>query len=175
DAKVAPQGGFVAATFADTAPMPEITLSAASPLSGRSVVARAVDASPRAPLMAVGGNREVLLYSLDGFTLLGALPFPEGDVFSVSFSLNGELLAVAGGEEGASGLCAVYNIRTGERAGVYGEFYDTVLAADISPDHRMIALGGPNKRVRVYAMDTAAELYTIDAHTDWIYAVKFTP
>lgn len=174
-APAAPQETFVAATFADTPPMPEVTLAAASPLSGRGVVARAVDANPRSPLMAVGGNREVLLYNLETFAPLGALPFPEGDIFTVTFSLSGELLAVAGGEEGATGLCVVYNVRTGERVGTYGEYYDTVLAADISPDQRMIALGGPNKKVRIYAMDTGAEMYNLESHTDWIYAVKFTP
>lgn len=170
-----PEGTYVAATFADTPPMPEVALAVASPLSGRGVVARAVDANPRSPLMAVGGNREVLLYNLENFTLLGALPFPEGDIFTLSFSVSGELLAVAGGEEGATGLCVVYNVRTAQRVGTYGEYYDTVLAADISPDQRMIALGGPNKKVRVYAMDGGAELYTLESHTDWIYAVKFTP
>ena len=59
--------------------------------------------------------------------------------------------------------------------GTYGQYYDTVLAADISPDHRMIALGGPNKKVRVYSTETGEELYKLDKHNDWIHAVKFTP
>jgi mono/diheme cytochrome c family protein len=168
-------GLYVAATFADTPPLPEVALAAASPLAGRGVVARAVDANPRAPLLAVGSKREVLLYNTESFALLGALPFPEGDVYTLTFSVNGELLAVGGGEEGQAGLCVVYEVRSGKRLGAYGEYYDTVLAADISPDHRMIALGGPNKRVRVYAADDGRELYALDAHTDWIQAVKFTP
>lgn len=173
-----PAGGgaiHVAATFADTPPLPEAALPAASPLPGRAAVARAVDTSPRAPLLAVGGKREVHLYHTETRALLGALPFPEGDVYTLAFSVNGELLAVGGGEEGQAGLCAVYEIRTGARVGAYGDYYDTVLAADISPDHRMIALGGPNRRVRVYAADDGRPLYTLDAHTDWIQALKFTP
>ena len=107
--------------------------------------------------------------------MLGALPFPEGDIYTLTFSVNGELLLAGGGQEGDTGISALWNIKSGERMGTYGQYYDTVLAADISPDHRMIALGGPNKKVRVYSTETGEELYSLDKHNDWVYAVKFTP
>jgi WD40 repeat protein len=166
---------YIAADFADTPPMPEASLAAAHPLPERGVVARSVDVSPTAPLLAVGGDRQVLLYNLESFEMLGALPFPEGDIFTLSFSLNGEVLVVGGGQEGDMGRAAVFNVRTTERIGTYGQFYDTVLAADISPDHRMLALGGAGKTVRVYDMASGDVLYKMDKHTDWIYAIKFTP
>jgi len=116
-----------------------------------------------------------VLYNLDTFEALGALPFPEGEVYTLNFSINGEVLLAGGGEEGNNGLCVAWNIRTGERIGVYGEGFDTILAVDISPDHKMIATGGPDKKVRVYAIDGGAELYKLEPHTDWILSVKFTP
>jgi len=175
--KVAADDGeaFVAASFDGPPPMPEVALAEAHALPGRGVVARAVDTSPRSPLMAVGGDRQVLLYQTETNELLGALPFPEGDVFTLTFSVNGELLLAAGGQEGDTGISVLWNIKTAERLGTYGQYYDTVLAADISPDHRMIALGGPNRRVRVYSTESGEELYTLDKHNDWIHAVKFTP
>lgn len=166
---------FVAANFDGPPPMPEVALEPPHTLPGRGVVARAVDTSPRSPLMAVGGDRQVLIYQTDTNTLLGALPFPEGDVYTLTFSVNGEMLLAGGGQEGNTGISVLWNIRTGQRVGTYGEYYDTVLAADISPDHRMIALGGSNKKVRVYSTETGAELYTLEKHNDWIQAVKFTP
>lgn len=166
---------FVAASFDGPPPMPEVALAAPHALPGRGVVARAVDTSPRSPLMAVGGDRQVLLYQTDTNELLGALPFPEGDVFTLTFSVNGEMLLAGGGQEGDTGISVLWNIKTGERVGTFGQYYDTVLAADISPDHRMIALGGPNKKVRVYATETGEELYALEKHNDWIHAVKFTP
>ncbi|MCC6142974.1 MAG: hypothetical protein IT368_04105 [Candidatus Hydrogenedentes bacterium] len=169
------QPTFVAATFADTPPMPEVQLAAATSVGARAQVARALDTSPRAPLLAVGSDKQILIYNIETFSLLGALPFPEGDVFTLTFSLNGELLLAGGGEEGYSGTCALYNVRTGERLGTFGEFWDTVLAADISPDHRMIAVGGPEKKVKVYSVETGEQLYEISDHNDWIYAVRFTP
>lgn len=168
-------GAFVAATFAETPPMPEVTLAAAKPEGMRPSVARAMDTSPTAPLLAVGAHEQILLYDTQQFTPLGALPFPEGDVFTLTFSVNGELLVVGGGKEGDSGAGVVFNVRTGERVATFNDFYDTVLAADISPDHQKVALGGPNRVVRVYRTDTSELLYKIDKHTEWILSAKFTP
>ena len=167
---------FTAAEIVDgPPPMPEVKLEVPKRLPTRGVVARAVDTNPRSPLMAVAGDKEVVLYNLDTFECLGALPFPEGDVFALTFSVNGELLVAAGGEEGNSGAAVVWNVRKGERMGKFGEAYDTLLAVDISPDHKLIAVGGPDRKVKVYDTADGKEVYKLDAHTDWVLAVKFTP
>ncbi len=156
-------------------PMPEVALAQAKARSAKGIVARAVAVSPHAPLMAVGGDHQVLLYQLDSGELLGALPYDEGDVYTLTFSTNGALLLAGGGQEGASGCTALWDVKTTQRLGTFGSAYDTVLAADISPDHRLIAQGGPNKVVRIYAVENAAELYKVDAHTNWITSVRFSP
>lgn len=125
--------------------------------------------------MAVGGHREVLLYDLETFQVLGALPFPEGEVYTLTFSVNGEVLVAGGGEVGKSGITVAWNVRKAERMGTYGEGYDTILAADISPDHAMVAVGGPSKSVRVFSTRDGTLLYKLDSHTDWIYAIRFSP
>jgi len=169
-------GVFLAAQIPDgPPPMPEAALAMPATLPGRGVVARAMDTNPRSPLLAVGGYKQVILYNLDTFEVIGALPFPEGEISTLTFSVNGELLLAGGGVEGASGLCVLWNVRTGERVGTYGEYYDTVLAADISPDHKMIAAGGMDKKVRVYSAETGLELYKLEEHTQFIYSVRFTP
>ncbi len=167
---------FVAAEIVDgPPPMPEAQLAAPAPEFAKSVVARAVATSPRAPLAAVAGYHQVLLYDLSNFALLGALPFPEGDIYAMTFSVNGEVLVAGGGIEGDSGRVAVWNVRKGERVGTYGDEYDSIMAVDISPDHRMLALGGPSKVVKVYSVEDGSLLYRLTDHTDWIYAVKFSP
>ncbi|MCG3199993.1 MAG: hypothetical protein GHCLOJNM_04522 [bacterium] len=167
---------FVAATFRDgPPPMPESPLAPASGDALRGVVGRALAASPRSPLLAVGGYKQVLLFNLETQQWLGALPFQEGDIQTLSFSVNAELLLAGGGREGDHGTVVIWNIRTGERVAAFQEDYDVVLAADISPDHRLVALGGPNRKVTVFSMVDGKPLYMLDAHTEWIYAVKFTP
>lgn len=172
---LAPEEIFVAADLDGPPPMPEVVLAAPHPARERAVVARSIAASPTAPLVAIGSDRQILLYNVENFQLLGALAFPEGDVYAMTFSLNGQLLLVAGGEEGASASAVLFDVRKGERIGSYGRGYDTILAADISPDHRMIALGGPDRTVRVYATETGQKLYELGQHTDWIYSIKFSP
>lgn len=167
---------FIAAKIGDgPPPMPRVALASALPARPRALPVRTLAASPTAPLVAVGGDRQVILYEMEGMSLVGVLLYPEGDVYALTFSRNGELLLAAGGQEGDAASAVVWNIRTGERVGSYGRGYDTVLAADISPDHGMVALGGPDRRVTVYETSTGEELYRIGKHTDWVYSVKFSP
>lgn len=167
---------FVAAAIVDgPPPMPEVALPAPGPELAKRVVARGVATSPRAPLAAVAGYKQVLLYNLADYSLLGALPFPEGEIYTITFSVNGELLVAGGGVEGDSGRVVVWNVRKGDRAGVYGEEYDTILAADVSPDHKLLALGGPSKKVKVYSLADGALAYKLEDHTDWITSIKFSP
>jgi len=50
-----------------------------------------------------------------------------------------------------------------------------VLAADINAQQTLVALGGPNRVVRVYSAQTGELLHEIRKHTDWIYAAEFSP
>jgi hypothetical protein len=63
----------------------------------RETALTALAASPWAPLVAVGGQKQVLLYHSDTLDLLGVLPFPEGTPHALKFSRNGSLLLAGGG------------------------------------------------------------------------------
>jgi WD40 repeat protein len=131
--------------------------------------------SSTASLMAIGGDRQVLLYNLDTFALLGVFPFEDGEIYTMTFSLNGEMLFVGGGREGDSAAAVLFDVRSGKRVGEYGRGYDTILSGDISPDHAMLAIGGPDRKVRVYDTADGELLYELTPHTDWIYAIRFSP
>src|SRR4051794_3498104 len=135
----------------------------------------AMVASPWAPLVAVGGHKQVLLYRTTDHPLVGVLPFPEGTIHVMRFSRNGDLLLVGGGRGGQSGLAVAFNVKTGQRVFEIGKEYDAVLAADISPDHGQVALGGPGKVLRVYNTADGNLMFEMRKHTDWITAVEFSP
>ncbi len=141
----------------------------------RAAAVSALAASPWAPLVAVAGQRQIVLYHADNGQLLGVLPFPEGIPYVLRFSRSGALLLAGGGENARRGLVAVYDVKTGRRLFTVGDELDVVLAADISPDHTRVALGGPEKLVRVFNVADGTQLYEIRKHTDWIYAVEFSP
>src|SRR6476619_7018453 len=154
-----------------TAPLrkdPVVTTSKAN-----AVVALA--ASPWAPLVAVGGQKQVLLYHGDTMELVGVLPFTPGTPQVLKFSRNGSLLLAGGGRGGQSGKVVVWSVTTGERIFALGEETDAVLAADISPDQTQIALGGPGKMLRIYSTKDGKALYEIKKHTDWITSMEYSP
>jgi hypothetical protein len=157
-------------------PMPEAKLGLEPVVrTTRANALTALAASPWAPLVAVGGQKQVLLYHSDTLDLLGVLPFPEGVPHVLKFSRNGSLLLAGGGRGGKSGRVVVWSVKTGERIFDVGEEYDCVLAADISADQTQIALGGPSKVIRVFSTKDGKLLHEIKKHTDWIYALEFSP
>ena len=135
----------------------------------------AIATSPWAKLIAVAGQKQVLLYNSETLQPLGVLPFPEGQARVLKFSRSGGLLLAGGGHGAARGLAVVWNVRTGERIMELGDELDEVLAADISADQSLVALGGPGKIVRVYSTVSGEQVYEITKHTDWVYSLEFSP
>ena len=135
----------------------------------------AMACSPWAPLLAVAGQKQVLLYNTDTSELAGVLPFPEGTAHILKFSRNAGLLLAGGGRGAHSGKVVVWSVRTGERVVEIGDEYDSVLAADISSDHSMVALGGSSKMLRIYSTSDGELLHDIKKHTNWIFSLEFSP
>ncbi len=135
----------------------------------------AMAASPWAPLIAVAGHKQVLLYRTTDMHLVGVLPFPEGAIHVLKFSRNGDLLLAGGGRGGQSGIAVAWDVKKGTRVFEVGKEYDVVLAADISPDHGQVVLGGPSKVVRVYNTADGSLATEMRKHTEWITAAEFSP
>lgn len=131
--------------------------------------------SPWAPLAAVCGQKQILLWRTDTRQLAGVLPFPEGRPHVVVFSRSGSLVLAGGGRGGAAGRVVAWNVEDGRRVLQVGDELDTVLAADISADHALVALGGPQKVVRIHSAASGEKLHDLRKHTDWITAVSFSP
>lgn len=143
--------------------------------AARDTAVTALAASPWAPLVAVGGQKQVLLYHSDTLDLLGVLPFPEGTPTVLKFSRNGALLLAGGGRGGKSGRVVIWSVVKGDRLFEVGDESDAVLAADISPDQTRVALGGPGKVVRLYTTKDGKLSQEIRKHTDWVTALEFSP
>ena len=132
-------------------------------------------ASPWAPLVAIAGQKQVLLFNTTNLDLAGILPFGEGQPWDLKFSRSGKLLLAAGGHGAKSGRVVLWNVESGERLTTLGEEYDTILAADISPDQSKVALGGPSRLVKIHSTKTGEAEHKLKKHTDWVSAVAFSP
>ncbi|MCP4173639.1 MAG: hypothetical protein GY758_23030 [Fuerstiella sp.] len=157
------------------APLPDVLGLEPIVHTAATTAVSAIATSPWANLVAVAGQKQVVLYSSGTLRPLGVLPFPEGQARVLKFSRNGALLLAGGGRGASKGLAVVWDVRTGERIMEVGDELDEVLAADISADQSMVAVGGPGKVVRVYSTATGDLAYEIVKHTDWIYSLEFSP
>ncbi|MDX2038353.1 MAG: c-type cytochrome domain-containing protein [Isosphaeraceae bacterium] len=180
-------GGMVDSSKS-TAPKPPSmpspsTAESAAPASGwvaPAIVARsgpitALAVSPTSPLVAVSWRRQVLLFDHAEGKAVGALDFPEGDVFSLSFSRDGARLLAAGGLGAESGKIAIFDPKTGKRLNTLADELDVVLAADLRRDGSLTAFGGPGRVVKLLSTSDGAERGTFRKPTDWITAVSFSP
>lgn len=135
----------------------------------------AMDCSRWAPLLVVAAQEHVRLIHTESQEELGRLAFPEGEPHVIRFSRDGRVLMVAGGRPVESGRVVLFDVRSGKRLAEIGDELDAVLAADLSPDQRLIALGGSGRVVKVYSTTAGTLQYRLTKHTDWITAVAFSP
>ncbi len=156
-------------------PMPEhVPLEPVIVTASGNVVAD-IAVSPWAPLIAVTGQKQVLLHHAETLDLLGVLPYEEGFPIALSFSRNGSLILAGGGRPGKSGNVVAWDVKTGKRALEIGNEFDSVLGADINPSQTRIALGGPSKALKLYDTASGTLLKTVEKHTEWVMAVAFSP
>ncbi|HTU21841.1 MAG TPA: c-type cytochrome domain-containing protein [Gemmataceae bacterium] len=156
-------------------PMPRSMPAVSLERTERAHPVTALAASPWAPLLAVAGHERVLLYHTDTLKLLGVLPFPERIPYVLRFSRNGKWLLAAGGRGALAGRVVIWDVTTGKRVTEIGDEADIVLAADVSSDHKLVALGGPGKLVKIYDTATGELRHRIKKHTDWVTALEFSP
>jgi len=151
--------------------LPPVTI--AEPARPHPITALA--ASPWASLLAVAGHERIYLYDLAKCAPAGELAFPEGIPYCLRFSRDGATLVAAGGKGVQSGKVVLFDVRTGHRTAVIGQETDVVLAADLSADGELVALGGPSKLVKIYSVPDSKLLFQFKKHTDWITALEFSP
>ena len=141
----------------------------------RPTAITALAVSPAAPLAAVSGHRQFLVFDLAGRKLMGAVAFPEGDVLVLRFSADGQRLLCAGGVGAESGKAVVFETKTWTRVASLGDELDAILTAEQSPDGSRIVVGGSGRVVKVIANPDGKVLQTFRKSTDWVTAAGFSP
>jgi hypothetical protein len=135
----------------------------------------AMAASPWTSLLAVAGQKQILLYDTDSHELAGILPYAEGYARSLKFSANGSLLVMGGGRGGKIGHAIVWDVKTGKRVTEIGKEFDQVMSADISPDHRKVVIATNAKKVKCFDVANGEQIYLISKHTEWVTGADFSP
>lgn len=155
--------------------MPEHLILEPSVVTERPNSIPALAHSPWAPILAVAGQKQILLYHSSDYDLLGVLPYPEGFPQTLSFSPNGAYLFCGGGRAGKSGNVVAWDIKTGERIIEAGKEYDIVLGGDISPDLKNAIMGGPGRLVKLWDTVAGEQISSTKKHTDWLLSAAYSP
>ncbi len=171
----APVGSDPAARPEGPPPMPAHLLLEPPVVTGSASAVHAIAASPWAPLVAITGQKQVLLHRTDTLELAGILPFPEGDPVSLSFTPDARYLIVGGGVPGKSGVTVTFDVTNGSRLLATGKEFDSILAADVRPSFDIVCTGGPSKLLKFWNTETGEAIHSIKKHTDWITALDLSP
>lgn len=159
--------------MASAGPLPHELPEVAIAHPERSGAVKALQRSPNAPLLAMPGLRQVLLY--DGaLQPLAVLPIDEATVEQLAFTSDGTQLVAAVGEVGRSGAAALFDVRSGRRLGTFGKERDVPLAVAAHARAGVVALGGAGKRTVLLRQQDGHELAS-GAHDDFVLALAFTP
>ena len=147
----------------------------------RDPIPASLSSSPWSPVFAMAAANQVVLYHgrpLAKQRVLGILPWENGQPQVVRFSRDGSRLIAAGGRAAADGRFVIWDVATGKREVELGDELDSILAVDLSADGKFVATGGPERLVRLYALDseeTELPASTLNEHADWVTAVQFSP
>ena len=152
---------------------PRETLSTGPAIYHQPPVITALRFSPGGKLLAVGGNREILLHDAAGAGVVKRLPGKAERVLSLAFSSDGSLLIAGGGTPARFGELQFWDPREGKllRSVLVGS--DTVFGASLSPDAKKVAVGCSDNTVHVFDSANGRELYKISSHENWVLATVF--
>jgi WD40 repeat protein len=152
---------------------PSDTASSEPALYHQPPVITALRFSPDGQMLAVSGNREVLMHRADGSGLLKRLPGRADRILSIAFSADGSLMIAGGGTPARFGEIQFWDPHDGTLLRTAEATNDTVFGASLSPDASKVAVGCSDNTVRAFATSTATELYTITTHENWVLGTAF--
>lgn len=164
---------WITAGVIDDSPTATGSTSTELPVYVQPSVITALAFSPDGKLLAVSGNREILLHNSDGRGSEIRLPGQAERILSLSFTKDGSTLVAGGGTPAKSGEIQIWDLATRKLRQATKVTDDTVFGTSISPDGKLIAAGGADNTVRILDAATGKELHKIGNHENWVLATVF--
>lgn len=130
--------------------------------------------SPDGKTLAVSGNREILLHTLDSSAPPRRLPGLSDSILSLAFSKDGSLLAASGGTPARFGEIQFWDLPAAKLRRSVMLTGDTVFGISLSPDATRAAVGCTDNSVRIVDASTGKELTKMGAHENWVLGTVFS-
>ncbi len=137
--------------------------------------ATAVAFRPGGEEIAVSGYHEVTVWDPMNGKLIRRIEHLPQRIWGLAYSPDGNVLAVAGGTPGMSGMVALCDAKGGDAPRVLERIADMMLAVSFSPDGAKLAAGGADNIVRVFDVANGKRDLLIEQHADWVNDLAFSP
>ena len=130
--------------------------------------------SPDGTVLAVSGDREVLLYKTDGSGFAARLPGLSERVQSLVFSRDGKMLVAAGGTPGEFGEVQFWDVAGRKLQHSVTLSREAVSGASFSPDGARLAVGCADNTVRLVDAALGKEVLKFSHHENWVLGTAFS-
>jgi len=150
--------------------VPKIKLRVPAPRAVRSAAL-----SGNGELLAVAYFHEIELLRNKDNSVAHRFATERGNLNSVSFSGDGRFLVSAGGEPGLIGEVRIWDLRSGQLEREFLGHRDSLYAARLSPDGRLLATGGYDQRIKIWDRASGQEMRTLDGHNGPVFDLAFHP
>ena len=134
----------------------------------------AIAISPDGSLIAVSGHHEIVLWNAGATEVVGRLLGDSPRLESLAFSPDGQLLAASGGIPYEFGEVQIWSIADRKLLRSIKTSTDVLYGVSWSPDQRLVAVGGADKLVRAFDVESGEEAMRCDNHIDWVFETAFT-
>jgi dipeptidyl aminopeptidase/acylaminoacyl peptidase len=131
--------------------------------------------SPDGKLLAVATFRTVEIVAADTQQVLHTLSGHPGKINDLRFTADGSQLIVATGVTGLYGQANIWNAKTGKSVKTLRGHRDTLYVALPSPDGKILATAGYDRRIILWDMTTDKQLHVLSEHNGAVYDLAFTP
>lgn len=150
-----------------------LSLAQVRPLSENNII-RAMAVSPIAPILAIAGNGQVLLWDAQSNTLSDrAIDVGDREVSAIVFSKDGQRLWIAAGTPAESGVLHSWSIPEERYLGSLGNETDTINTLDESQTSKQIAIGTTRRLLKVLSSEGDSEK-AFAKHTDWVTSTAYS-
>ena len=149
-----------------------------APVTDRKKAIQALAYSPKTGLIAVGSYASAQLIDAATRQPRGTLEGIAGKVNALVFSPDGSTLFVAAGDAGIGGIAYQWRVDDPAHAQLARKFEghkDALYALALSPDGETLATGSYDQKIKLWNVETGAEIKTLSGHNGAIFGLSFRP